>query len=79
MKRPGPAVKSIREVSGTLQYRVAGATKEVDLGFKSLDVGSTGKQLGASLEEITPGWEKGAQRMELKLRLKKTDLKAALR
>jgi hypothetical protein len=77
MKRPGPAVKSIREVSGTLQYRVAGATKEVDLGFKSLDVGSTGTELGASIEEIKPSWEKGAQRMELKLRLNKTDLKAA--
>jgi len=78
LKLPGASVKGIKEVSGTLQYRVAGAAKEIDLGLKSLQVGSKGAELGASIEEIKEGWQKdGSQNMELKLRLKPDDLKAA--
>jgi len=77
LKRPGPAVKGIKEVSGTLQYRVAGASKEIALGLKSLEVGSTGVELGASIEAIKQGWEKDSQRIEIRLRLKPDDLKAA--
>ena len=78
LKLPGAAVKGIKEISGTLQYRVAGAAREIDLGLKSLQVGSKGTELGASIEEIKEGWEKdGSQRMELKLRLMPDDLKAA--
>jgi len=78
LKLPGASVKVIKEVSGTLQYRVAGASKEIDLGLKSLQVGSKGAELGASIEVIKEGWQKdGSQNMELKLRLKPDDLKAA--
>jgi hypothetical protein len=75
---PEPAVKGIKEISGTLQYRVAGAAKEVDLGLKSLTTGSKGSELGANIEEIKEGWQKdGSQDMELKLKLSPDDLKAA--
>jgi hypothetical protein len=75
---PEASVKGIKEISGTLQYRVAGAAKEVDLGLKSLTAGSKGTELGASIEEIKEGWQKdGSQDMELKLKLSPDDLKAA--
>lgn len=77
LKRPGASAKGIKEISGMLQYRVAGAKKEVDLGLKSLEVGSTGAELGASIEEIKQGWEKDSQRIKIRLRLKPDDLKAA--
>jgi hypothetical protein len=78
LKLPGDSVKGIKEVSGTIQYRVAEATREIDLGLQSLKPGSKGTELGASIEEIKEGWEEnGSQRMELKLRLKPDDLKSA--
>jgi hypothetical protein len=78
LKLPEPSVTGIREISGTLQYRVAGATKEVDLGLKTLQAGSKGTELGASIEEIKESWHKdGSQDMELELRLKPDDLKSA--
>ena len=78
LKMPSPAVKGMKEISGTLQYRVAGAAKEVDLGLKSLKAGSKGTELGASIEGIKEGWQKdGSQDMELKIRLDPDNLKSA--
>ena len=78
LKMPSPAVKGLKEISGTLQYRVAGAAKEVDLGLKSLKAGSKGTELGASIEGFKEGWQKdGSQDMELKLRLDPDNLKSA--
>lgn len=78
LKRPAPAAKGIKEISGTLQYRVAGGVKEIDLGLKSLTVATKGTELGASIEKIKEGWNKdGSQDMELKLNLKPDDLKSA--
>lgn len=78
LKLPEPSVKGIKEVSGTLQYRVSGAAKEIDLGLKSLKAGDKGTELGASIEKIKEGWQKdGSQDMELKLKLKPGDLKSA--
>ena len=70
--------KGIKEISGTLQYRVAGGAKEIDLGLKSLKVGTKGTELGANIEEIKEGYNKdGSQIMELKLRLEPDSLKSA--
>lgn len=78
LKLPEPSVKGIKEVSGTLQYRVSGAAKKIDLGLKSLKAGDKGTELGASIEKIKEGWQKdGSQDMELKLKLKPGDLKSA--
>ena len=77
LKLPPPAVTGIKEISGTLQYRVAAGTKEIDLGLKSLKPGTKGEQLGASIEEIKASWKKdGSQDMELKIRLDPDNLKS---
>ena len=77
LKRPAPAAKGIKEITGTLQYRVSGGAKEVDLGLKSLKVGSKGTEFGASIEEIKEGWSKdGSQEMKLKLKLDPDNLKS---
>lgn len=77
LKMPSPAVKGLKEISGTLQYRVSGASKEIDLGLKSLKAGTKGTELGASIEEIKEGWKKdGSQAMELRIRLEPDDLKS---
>ena len=78
LKLPLAAAKGIKEISGTLQYRVAGSAKEVDLGLKSFKAGTKGTALGASIEEIKEGWSKdGSQDMELKLNLDPDSLKSA--
>ncbi len=78
LKLPAPAAKGIQEISGTLQYRVAGGSKEIDLGLKSLRAGTKGAELGASIEKIKEGWKKdGSQEMELRIRLEPDDLKSA--
>ncbi len=78
LKRPSPAATGVKELSGTLQYRVAGSTREVDLGLKSLKVGSKGAELGVSIEKIKDGWQKdGSQDIELKVKLEPDDVKSA--
>jgi hypothetical protein len=77
LKLPAPGVKGLKELSGTLEYQVAGGTKEVDLGFTNLQASSRGTELGAQIKSIKPGWQKdGSQEMELKLNLAKENLKA---
>lgn len=76
LKLPPPGVQGIKEITGVLQYRVSMATKETDLGPMELKAGSKSDELGASIEEIKDGWKEGTKDMELKLKLKPTDLKA---
>ena len=78
LKLPPPTATGIKELSGTLQYRVSAGTKTIDLGLKSLKVGSEGTQLGASVKGIKDNLAKdGSQTIELKLRLSPDDLIAA--
>lgn len=76
LKMPPPGVQGIKEISGLLQYRVSMATKETDLGQMELKTGSKSGELGASIEAIKDGWKDGTKELELKLKLKPTDLKA---
>lgn len=77
LKLPAPGVKGLKELSGTLEYQVASATKEVDLGFTNLVANARGTELGAQIKSIKDGWQNdGSQQMELKLNLKKDALKA---
>jgi hypothetical protein len=76
LKMPPPGVRGIKEIAGVLQYRVSMATKETDLGPMELKTGSKSAELGASIEEIKDGWKEGTKELELKLKLKPTDLKA---
>ncbi len=74
---PAPGVKGLKEISGRLEYQVASATKEVDLGFTELKENTKGTELGAQIKSIKDGWNKdGSQMLELKLNLKKESLKA---
>ena len=74
---PGPAVKGIKELTGHLEYSVAGASKEVDLGFNELKANVAGTELGAQITSIKEGWKKdGSQELELKLKISKDLLKA---
>jgi hypothetical protein len=78
LKLPPPAATGIKEISGTLQYRVAAGTKTIDLGLKALKVGAQGTELGASIKDIKENVAKdGSQNIELKLRLSPDDLIAA--
>ena len=77
LKLPPRGVSGILEISGTLQYRVAGATKEIDPGIKELKAGAKGSELGAEIIAIKEGWNKnGSQALELKLKIPPRDLKA---
>jgi len=74
---PPPQVKGIKELSGHLQYRVGGGTKEIDLGFDELKPQSAGSQLGARIDSIKDGWKKdGSQELELKLKMDPAALKS---
>jgi hypothetical protein len=77
LKLPGKDVTAIKELSGHLQYTVAGGTKEVDLGISELKDGAKGTEYGAQIGTIKEGWQKnGSQEMELKLKLDVEDIKS---
>jgi hypothetical protein len=77
MVLPGPKVKSLREVTGHLQYRVASGSREIDLGFKGLTAGAAGKELGAQIDVIgADSGNDGPQPLELRLAIKPDELKA---
>jgi hypothetical protein len=52
MKLPEPDVHGMKEISGTLTYRVAAETKKVDLGITSFTADTAGSELGAVIEKI---------------------------
>lgn len=77
LKLPAPGVKGLQELSGTIEYQVAGGTKQVDLGFTNLQANARGAELGAQIKSIKPGWRNdGSQQLELKLNHPKNGLKA---
>jgi hypothetical protein len=77
LKAPGAAVKGIREVSGHLQYKVAGPTKELELALPKLVAGAKAKELSAEIESIKAGGDGDkAQTMELKLAIEPDALRA---
>lgn len=51
LNQPGPAVSGLSEVSGTMYCQVAGSTKTVDTGLHQWVVGSTGSELGTTIED----------------------------
>jgi len=78
LKVPGPNVKTLKELSGQLQYSVATGTKETDLGLQGLKEGAQGTEMGAKIQSIGEGWNKdGSQQMELKLNIREESLKHA--
>jgi hypothetical protein len=77
LRVPGKGVSGLKELSGHLQYTVAGGTKEVDLGIDTLQAGAKGTEYGAQVVSIKEGWQKnGSQEMELKLNLSADSVKS---
>jgi len=77
LKLPAPGVKGLKELSGTIEYQVAGGTKQVDLGFTNLQDNARGTELGALIKSIKPSRRNdGSQQLELKLNHPKNGLKA---
>jgi hypothetical protein len=77
LQLPGAGVKGLKELSGHLQYSVAGSAKEIDLGFTELKADARGTQLGAEIKSIQEGWNKdGSEQMQIKLNTSKDSLKA---
>ncbi|MGD9419173.1 MAG: hypothetical protein Q7R22_009530 [Verrucomicrobiota bacterium JB025] len=72
LKAPGEGVTGIRELSGTLQYRVSGKTKEVDLGIASLTEGAKGAAMGATVTA-----RDGEKRFSVKVKMRPDDLVGA--
>jgi hypothetical protein len=73
---PGPKVAAIKEISGSIQYVVADKTKEVDLGLGDFKKGSKGKEFGAQIDKIEPGFQEGRQELEIKLNLSHDDVES---
>ena len=78
LKLPAAGVKGLKELSGKLEYQVASATKEVDLGFAEFESPRQGARNWArrSSPSRRAGNKDGSQQMELKLNLKRESLKA---
>jgi len=74
---PGSGVKSLKEISGHIRYRVSNGTKELDLGFENLKADANGTNFDAQITSLAEGWQKnGSQVMALHLSLKPTDIKS---
>ena len=74
---PGSGVKVLQELSGQVEYKVSGGTKEIDLGLDGLKEGATGTNLDAEIKSIKEGWQKdGSQEMSLHLKTNPDGLKS---
>jgi hypothetical protein len=51
---PEPAVEGFKEIRGLLSVNTTSGAEEVDLGFKKLEAGAEGKELGAVIETLDP-------------------------
>ena len=71
MKLPEKDIKGIREVSGSVDYLVAGSVKEIDLGISEFTAGKEGKQLNSKIKSVQKN------RLELKLNLSFSSIKQA--
>ena len=77
LKAPGAGVRGLKELSGHLQYRAAGGTKEIELGFAKLAAKAKGKALDAQIESIAANGDGGkSQSMELQLAVHPDGLRA---
>lgn len=77
MIAPGPTARGLKEVSGSAEYMIATATKEVDLGIATFAAGTTGTALGAVLEQVGPSsWDPATKELTLRLAVSKSMVKA---
>lgn len=72
MNFPGPEVKALREISGTLSYTLATRLTKKDLGIKKFKAGSLGTQYEAEIISLTKDDRTDAYTIKLQLNLKKS-------
>jgi hypothetical protein len=51
---PRPGVDGFKEIRGILSVNTTSGAEEIDLGFKKLEAGAEGKELGAVIENLDP-------------------------
>ena len=74
---PGGKTKGFKEISGKLEYVVAGASKEVDLGFTGFKADTQGKAFAAVIKSVKENkWEKGHEVLTLELDLPSDSVKS---
>ncbi len=74
---PGPTIRGFKEISGKIEYVVAGASKEVDLGFAGFKPGTQGKVYEAVIKSVKENqWEKGHEVLTLEVALSSDVIKA---
>ncbi len=66
---PGPGVRTIRELAGSVRYTTDGINRDLDLGITELRAGAKGTQYGAEISSMVRSiWKEGkGQRMTLRM------------
>ena len=67
---PGPDVRTIRELSGTVRYTTKGINRRVDLGIAELTAGTKGTLYDAEISSIGRSIWKGGSGQKLTLRMR---------
>jgi hypothetical protein len=73
---PNDATRGLKTVSGHLKYSAETGARRVDLGFKRLESGATGSELGAEIKSMSQNIY-GTQQIELKLNIPQETFKTA--
>ena len=74
---PGEKTKGFKEISGKLEYVVAGSSKEVDLGFTGFNAGTQGNAFSAVIKSLEESkYEKGHEVLTLELQLASNAIKS---
>ncbi len=75
---PDEDVEGLEELSGTLEYLTADASREVDLGIMDFEVGAKGRELGTVIRSIEKDpWQKSATMLSLRLNLRPEAVESA--
>ncbi|MBI3097685.1 MAG: hypothetical protein HYY93_05470 [Planctomycetes bacterium] len=79
MGLPSGAVRSLKEVAGTIQYTVGGKTKEMDCGFGRIEAGASGQPFQAKIAELKASeFQPGHQQLQLELETSRDGIQAVL-
>ena len=74
---PDPKTEGFKEISGKIEYVVAGTSKELDLGFTSFKPETRGKEFEAVIKSVEENeWEKGHEVLSLEVALSSDSIKS---
>jgi hypothetical protein len=69
LNEPSDSARTLKELSGRVQFRSEAEWREIDLGFSRITDGVQGTELGASIGLIRREWDDGQDMLELNLAL----------